>query len=214
MRSLPRSRWQHRLGLALAASTVVAVTACSSDIDSRPGDGGGQGMPAFSGPLASDFEKAWKETDSQFVQDVLADEEISEQEWAELETDLDQCLEKSGLELEELEPEGGISVLYQGVPQARGDAAIDVCKETSGLNQLGYIRNELLTNPRGLDPAEAIASCLVRAGVVESSYSAEDYAADMGDGGDDDFPLPFIVDEAAGVAAVEVCNRDPEHSYR
>lgn len=153
--------------------TILAVSACggpTAQTDSGAGD-----APAFSGPYAAEFEEYYTTTESDFVRSALADEVISDAEYAEMVDRFDRCLADQGIDFLGFEPNGS----YRAGPAPEGVdsyAAIAACSTESGHDTIGVIHDLMYANPDNEDTFELMAECLVRLGVKESGYTAEDYA--------------------------------------
>ncbi|TXK18986.1 hypothetical protein [Homoserinibacter sp. GY 40078] len=193
---------------AAVALVAVALAGCSSG-GFVPASGEGTAgatapMPEFAGPHAAEFIEAWQETDSDFVRAVLADEVISDQEWAEVTTRIDACFARNGVEFLGFEPEGGYGVGPSGHDGDEMQEIFAGCELESGEVPISRIRNSVLTNPEGLDFDELIVECLVDREVVPPGYTVDDFRRDE--------PSPESVpylDPVGGREAYRECYNDP-----
>lgn len=182
----------------------MALTACASG---PPSEGEpGIDAPRFSGPYAAELTQAWKESDSEFVRDVIADEKVSDQEWAELSTRMAECLAKAGLEFGGFDDHGTYTV---GPSRLTGDPltrVLDGCETSTGELWVHALRLSMSTNPENVPIDELMTDCLIRNGAVSPDYTKEQFAQD-----NPAQTIPFI---DGGSAVFWACNEDPLHSQK
>lgn len=191
--------------LMVTAATLIACSpsapppSVSSDAALDPTEK----TPAFTGPYAAEFAEAWRETDLDFVRDVIRDERITDQEWVEMSTRRESCFARYGMTFLGFEPEGGYAVNPGPVDGDRAQDLLAECEEESGERWLNYLQNSARINPDNVDLSELIAACLVRAGAVPPGYTADHYRRDSADG---EIPL---TDPVGGRQAHNECSSDP-----
>lgn len=159
--------------------------------------------PAFAGPYAAEFSEAWRGADLAFVRDVLYDESISDEEWAEVGTRMESCFAQYGMTFLGFEADGSYGVDPGEVDSDRTQELLAACEAQSGERWLSYLRDALRTNPENRDFFELVAACLVAAGAVAQGYEGEDYRVDIATG---DVPL---IDPVGGRETASRCNADP-----
>ncbi|GAB2985440.1 hypothetical protein [Frigoribacterium salinisoli] len=195
-----------------AACSVLLLTGCSSiddqDILTDDGRTSSSDAPLFSGPWAAEFTSAYQEAESDFVRAVLEDELITDQELSEMRDKFTECLSAYALTDVVFDDDGSFSL------NEPDDADFDTvndqvhgCSVESGELEIGALHSWIRRNPDNQDENTIMAACLVRKGVVEPSYSADQYAEDYAD---DDFPY---TDPTAGEEADLECNADPLGLY-
>ncbi len=197
--SVPCGRWVVA-GAVVATSLLFA--GCGAASPSSAAAGGD--MPAFSGPYAAELEQAWRESDSDFVRQVIADEVVSDQEWAELDTRMTECLARSGLEFGGFDDHGTYTV---GPSQLSGEAlsrVVDACEINSGEVWVHALRLAMNANPENRPIAEIMTECLVRNGALSPGYSPEWFDRDS-----ESMTFPFL---NGGSRIFWLCNDDPQYA--
>lgn len=148
-------------------------------------------------PYRARYQDALRSATSDFERAVLADGEVTRAEYEEAVGRYVSCMADSGIEVG-LHEQGGYYT-YSFAKTQDVFTTSDRCAEGSTLLVAGlYIAQ--LTNPGAEDYDELIVACLIRAGLVEASYSAAQLDTDARDG-----TLPFD-DTAPGFDA---CTADP-----
>jgi hypothetical protein len=193
--------------VALAA-VVMALVGCTQPAagPSTSPDGSfdaSEAPPAFSGPHASLYIEAWGDADSSFVRDVLRDETISDQEWAEVVSRLSACFSRNGVEFLGFESSGEYGVDAGSVAADRVQELFPMCERESGESPLGYLRNHILINPDGRDLDELILECMTREGAVAPDYTIDSFRRDY-----EHLTFPYI-DMVDGEKTFWACNSDP-----
>lgn len=135
-------------------------------------------IPDFTGPHKELITELWKNTDSDFAHKILADETISDSEWAETVKSFEQCIVDSGMLVNYVKDNGALSVTFNGVPQHKSGALITACREKSAFNPISVLRAALIRNPSNLDENELMTACLIRAKAVDPDYTKEEYIRD------------------------------------
>ena len=190
------SFWRSVVTVVLGAAATTLV-GCGAEPHTAPA------APAFTGPYASDFTQAWDESDSDFVREVLRDERISDQEWAEVGTRITDCFSRNGVTFLGFEDDGSYSIDPGSVDASRANELLAECEGDSGEDWIGYLRNQSLRNPENLDLDQLTADCLVDRRAVAPDYTVEDYRRDVESQG-----FPYL-DPVAGPEIFAGCNRDP-----
>ena len=198
--------------LAAVACSVLLLTGCSSiddqDVLTDDGRTHSSEAPPFSGPWAAEFTSEYQEAESDFVRAVLEDEVITDQELSEMRDRFAECLSAYAITDVVLDDDGSVSLTYpDGADSDTVNDQVLGCSKESGELQIGALHSWIRRNPDNQDENTIMAACLVRKGVVDSSYGADEYAEDYAD---DDFPY---TDPTAGETALLDCNADPLGLY-
>ena len=165
--------------IGAVAIVGVAASACGT---SSPGDASSYAytgpVPSFEGPYAAEFEEYYRSTESDFARRVLADGQITDAEYAEMEERFRSCLAEDGITFGGFRPDGGYTT---SLAPNGGDtyAMIQVCSKSSGEDTVGALYSIMRTNPENLDGATIMAECLVKKGVVPPGYDANAYSQHM-----------------------------------
>lgn len=139
-------------------------------------------VPEFETPWEAEFTEAYLGSTSDLQREILEDGQITEDEADELRSALQTCLAEQGFTDVTFygagafaeQPPAGMSnedhyAIVSACHQAAwGDEAADVY----------YLYYRVERNPDHEDETDIMAACLVRAGLVETGYSGEDYADD------------------------------------
>lgn len=128
---------------------------------------------------ASEFEELRSSTDSDFLLQVLADDAISEAEVTEARSRFVDCISESGRLTATGLDDGGYEYTGSAIDSGDYQPIIDACNEKTSADTITMYALRLRENPENIDPNALIALCLVKKGVVEPSYGAEQYVADM-----------------------------------
>lgn len=180
--------------MATAAAVAVAMTmfnsGCSGPEESRPG--GDQ----FTGPWAQELRTAYETSQSELEKQVLEDGRITDAENSELLKAYQQCVTDLGFELTWEGDEGGFSI--PGEEQPSEEALAKCTDATEGDAAMLY--REMRRNPENINESEIMAACLVRIGLVDASYTAQDYESDFNSN-----PSPALFDDQK----FNDCNADP-----
>lgn len=162
---------------APVASPTVATGNSGNPVETLPPDAT---VPAFSGPYAARFESAYRQSTSQSQRDVLEDGAVTEQEMSALRDDVVACLTDAGVDTAGFD---GATIFF-GDPTMADDALIELagdCQER-GFGQVDILFGSIGTDPENVGEAAQVVPCLQRAGLVPSTYSADDYERDMASG--------------------------------
>lgn len=163
-------------------------------------------MPAFSGPYSSELAEAWKKSDSTWVREVLADGQISDQEYQELGVRLTECYAESGIKFTGFTDDGlGYSLGPSQMSSTEKDKVGEACDESTGQRWIQVLRVSMATNPDNTPVEEAMTQCLIRNGAVAADYTKEQYLKDAPDG-----TFPYLT--PSGSEVFRACNSDPSYS--
>lgn len=188
----------------LVALAMVLLAGCSGPAGSAPERVLASGpVPEFSGPYAEEFAYTYRNSTSDFVRHALADEVVTDAEYAEMTSRLRSCLADQGITLRSIAPGEGMQT---SVAPNGGDthAIVDACSTESGEDAIGLLRDFLTVNPENHDVATITAECLVRSGTVPADYTGEDLTADNAGRFSDPASL-----EPALRTALSSCTYDP-----
>jgi len=182
-----RDRWTFSAAIALLVACIAS--ACSHASGEADASG-------FSGPWAADFARYTQITDSEFAHRAFADSQISDSELQEGDALIAQCYR-----------DAHATVTYDAygfetVQVLEGDEdPVDVmgrCALADG--GVSALYHQIERNPGNDDDATIIAACMVSSGLVDASFTAQDYRAALDSGAVSWNPL----DERS-----ERCAKDP-----
>lgn len=187
--------------ILLALPALVACGASGAGGSSEPV--GADKAPRFIGPYAAEFAAFYGDARSEFARSVLADEQITDAEYAEMEEKFRKCLESEGITFDGFAPDGSYST--SSAPDG-GDTyeIVTACSKASGADEIGALHDIMRLNPQNLDFPTLMSECLVGSGAVPAGYSAEDWLADAEGRFVDIATLPPAVR-----TALETCSADP-----
>ncbi|KQT96277.1 hypothetical protein [Sanguibacter sp. Leaf3] len=191
----------------LACALLVTATACDSSDGATSGQSAqtAQELPTFSGPWAGEFTEAFTGASAEFVRTILSDGLITDQELSETRDRFSGCLTAFGITEITFDANGAFSFTApDDAEQGSVEDHVSTCSAESGEDTVGALHSWVRRNPENLDEATILAACLVREGVVDPSFSAEDYT-----NADGDLPLLESVSAGLGQAAFMLCNNDP-----
>ncbi len=195
-----------------AAAAIIAVAACGcSSVAPQARDSATsdtmQQVPEFSGPWAEMFADTYRRATTDQQRAVLRDGEVTEAEHLELSQAFAECLSGFGYII--TFGEGGrfaLDVQSQTVPDERVQSVVHECT-SSTVGDVDALYEEVRRNPGNLDERDIMAACLVREGVVDSRFTADEYARWFNS--EDGERVPFTVDASVGEATFSECNLDP-----
>ncbi|GAA2049669.1 hypothetical protein [Leifsonia soli] len=182
---------------AAATIVVAALGGCASA--GHPSSGASspafQGpVPSFTGPWASEFEQAYRSTNSDAVHEILAKGSITDRDYAEVSAEYERCMANKGFPTRVTGP-GGEAEIDGGEDSLKADEA---CNGDFAI--IASLRGSILRNPQNLDENEIVVACLVANGVVPQSYTAKEYESNL-----ESQTFPFSIDDAEFTR----CARDP-----
>jgi uncharacterized protein (DUF885 family) len=194
----------------MVAALCVATTAgCSSTTDAGDLDEVEThiDVPEFTGPWAADFADAYRRAQSSVHRAMLADGEISDLEYAAVRDEFSRCLADVGYAVT-WHDRGGYSlqVTSDGVDPDHVNEIVADCSRST-LGDVDFLYQQMARNPQNLDEFVIVADCLVHEGVVDPSFTAEDYQEWFDSTTDVD--LPYTVSASEGQGAFSQCTSDP-----
>ena len=176
---MARCKAPRRFAAAALAACSPLLVACgtSQSAGSSAAEGAGAEVPLFDGPYAAEFAAFYADAASEFARQAIADEEIADAEYAEMEEKFRTCLDGEGVTFSGFEPDGSYEASH--LPDG-GDPyeVVKVCERESGADTVGALHDIMASNPANLDVPTIMAECLVGKGVVPAAYSADDYVTD------------------------------------
>jgi len=131
---------------------------------------GGAEAESGSNPYESEFKQSLSVVSTDFERQILEDHVISDAEYAEARTRLQQCVEGQGFELE-LTPDGTVLTATDET-QAAAEAAFEECEMTTVIN-IEALYWAVRTNPHKEDKDELSARCLREAGLVGPEFDGQ-----------------------------------------
>lgn len=196
--------------LPIVCLVVALVAGCGSSggksathTDAQTDSAEAGSAPEFTGPYASEFKDAWVQSKSDFVRSVIADQKISDQEWAATVQRLSACLKTKGLTFKGYQVDGSYSVDNGQLSPDEANAALLPCELQSGEHWVGFLRNQLVENPNNTPVGEIMAACLMRLKVVGPGYTKDDYMRDAPTGS-----FPYL-NRKTGEQDFWRCNANP-----
>lgn len=159
--------------------------------------------PDFSGPYAAEFAEAWDESANEFVRSVIADQEISDAEWAELGSRMTSCLAQWGIEFRGFGERGDYTTSPGPLGDDETERVLETCERETGEQWLHLLHLSLRTNPENIASEILITDCMVRNGIVARGYTKDDYLRDVGT-----MSFPYTA-SGAGQEGFVRCNDDP-----
>lgn len=174
--------------IALRAScclvgAITALAGCSQDVPQSP--------------YAARYEEALRSATSDFEKKVLADGEVTRAEYDEANALYVRCMGDSGITVKLLE-QGGYTV-YSRQKTPGGDEIDTRCSEGT-ISLVAGLYVDQLTNPSDEDIDTLTVACLVRAGLVDETYTPERFA-------DEAHSKAFTFDSSA--PAFDACMSNP-----
>lgn len=207
----------HRTVIGAAMLLCLVVSGCSSNSDGNTAssdkkqtsadidtNAASNTVPDFSGIYAAQLAKVYQSTDSDFVKQVILDGKVSDEELAEMRQRFTSCLGAFNIQDVEFAPDGALSVEGpQGVDEEFVPEKVHQCSTESGEADISYLHSMMRRNPDGLDENTIMAACLVRKGVVDSSYNADAYSRDLVNN------TGPVADNSPDLPVFQECNADP-----
>ncbi len=154
---------------------LVAGTGCSVE---GSGQGSSGPRPTFTGPYAAEFEKYYGLATTDFEREVIATGEISDAAYAEMEERFSSCLADHGIEFSGFEENGAYETSSAPGGADATVALVNECAESSGANTIGLLHDIMFRDPENVGAPAMMAECLLRTGIVEDGYTAEDFTRD------------------------------------
>lgn len=189
---------------SLVVSSVLA--GCTSTAEPRVEKTASGDSPGFTGPYATDFERAYRNAETDRVRRILSDGVITPEEFTETRANIESCLKDNDYYIE-WDERGGFEVgAIAGKHSADGDGFHEkmdpILRACEGANdgEITFLYQETTRNPKNVDERPAIVKCLIDNKLVPKGYTVRDYKRD-----DDNSTLPFPDFEKTAVA----CRDDP-----
>jgi hypothetical protein len=187
VKSINRARGAFRASFLTSSGLALALVAGCGSLGGKSATHTGvqtdsaqtESVPEFTGPYASQFKDAWTQSKSDFVRSVIADQKISDQEWAETVQRLASCLKAKGLTFKGYQADGSYSVDNGQLSPDEANAGLLPCELQSGEHWIGLLRDQLSENPNNTPVGEIMAACLIRLKVVARGYTSDDYMRDV-----------------------------------
>lgn len=200
-----RRRGTHVAGAAAAVAMLLLTGCAGTTAETKMPSVAPEATnsPDFSGPFAAEYAQAWAESGSDFVRLVIGDEQISEQEWAEVEGRMATCFAGEGATFEGHTSDGGYAAQKNSLSSDRLNEVMGECEKSSGEAWLGYLWFSAQKNPQNRPAEEIITECMIRTGVVASDYTAEDFVRD-----NPTMSFPYL-GSGKGQKGFLACNADP-----
>jgi len=151
-------------------------------------------IPNFTGPWAADFNLAYRTTQSTLAHQILAKGSITAADYTTISTAFESCMKAHGFNATVDGPGGQMTVTKVHDSSAM-NRALNVCGH--GFNQVASLYGQISRNPQHLNENEIMAACLVRSKLVPSSYTADDYAAELVRQ-----KFPFNIDSGSALACI------------
>lgn len=167
-----------RASLQAVTAIVVLATAlsgCAAQEAEQPESA--KDTPSFSGPWASVFAHEYEATTSDFARQVLADGKITEAERAAVIERFSDCLTQNGLTLKEYRVDGSfqIDINDRAEEDDPSKAKMPGCRDTSGINTIDLLYQDMRKNPENRNKSEIMVECLLKAEAVSEGYTVADF---------------------------------------
>lgn len=127
--------------------------------------------PEFEGPWAAEFESAYADATTDFQREVLADGQITRDEYAEATDRYVQCMDDRGFDVEISDNDGLNGYAFREEPGI--EAASDECFVE--LIPIEALYGSTFGNPDNRPPSELYAECFVRHGFAEPGFTGADW---------------------------------------
>lgn len=178
---------------AVAALLALALTGCAATAESISTDS------AHTVGWADEFDKMKSEDLTNLEQQILADGVISSEELTAAESAFVTCAKLIGFTVSDFDTSGGYEI--DGPFTENGPPELTRCE--SAFNRTSGMYWMMKRNPEGIDEAELMVACLIRAGVVQQNFTRSDYLSQLG-------TPPLTI----GSAAFSSCNANPTTAFR
>ena len=198
--------------LPTAAACILALllSGCSENpLNNEPSsspaetDGFHGEVPEFTGPWASSFTSMYEIAGSNFERQVLKDEQVTDQEYAEAIDRFTECLTAFGHTDIVFDEAGGFGMQSpDGLSGEESADQVEQCSNESGEAGVNAMYHWVRRNPENLDEHTIMAACLVRKQAVDPSYSASDFGQD-----DQTENFPYL--DGHGRTDLIECQTDP-----
>lgn len=154
---------------------VATLSGCAAQESEQPGNV--KGEPSFSGPWATVLAQEYESTTSDYGRQALEDGKISEAERAAAIERFRNCLTQNGLTLIEFRDDGSFEIDINDKTEEDdpSKAKMPICRETSGLDTIDSLFQEMRRNPENRNISEIMVECLLNAKAVPESYTLADF---------------------------------------
>jgi hypothetical protein len=193
-----------------ATSILVVAAACALCAC------GGQARTSVqSGPgWDAEFEQARAEYQgNDFVLKILEDNTITEEEMRAVEDANIQCLEDHGVVGAHYDEDGSLTIPSRSTEPNEYAAETRECAGISGEPFVQATYHAMKVNPTNARWADLYAACLVRKGVVDPSFSGDDWERAGQNAAESNRPIEEVIEytstEDAFVLAMRECSEDP-----
>ncbi|WP_055426638.1 hypothetical protein [Bifidobacterium aesculapii] len=170
---------------ALAASVCAVSVGCGRAPDGGGGAGtaGAGGEPAFSGPYAAEFRKAYEEAPTDLARNILKDGRITEAEIQEVYDDYNTCLEPYGLQATWSAEQGEAMGRYRGSMSDDEELKVmDECHAKTGAGDISSLYAATNANPDNVDQAameRSVYQCYAKHGLLPRPIGEDEYMSTM-----------------------------------
>lgn len=160
----------------------------------------------------SEVEAFLESNENELLQNVLADGWVEDAELIEVGAHFKQCLADAGYSDVTLYRDGGSSIGFSDGQEKDTSVVSERCDEESGFSYAGMFYSAMRRNPLNEDESELAVQCLKENGVVEKSFTADDYnQVTMAENPDEEFlskpefqrcmadPLGLLADQPAEI---------------
>ena len=199
-------------GAARRASGALALLALACALCAC----GGQARNAVqSGPgWDAEFEQARADYQgNDFVLKILEDNTITEEEMRAVEDANIRCLEDHGVVGAHYDEDGSLTIPSRSTEPNEYEAETRECAGISGEPFVQATYHAMKVNPTHARWADLFAPCLVRKGVVDPSFSGDDWERARQNAAESNRPIEEVIEhtntEDALVLAMRECSEDP-----
>ncbi|KAB8294446.1 hypothetical protein DSM100685_0574 [Bifidobacterium avesanii] len=212
------------MGILAMLMPLVSLTACGSGAGASSADGSGRASAALPKDVSysreadvaqyrADLDALAKRTGNDFLSAIIADNTITADEMNEAKRRMQQCYSDLGYKAVQTDDSGGIVVVRADGGDVRNDgnaltAADKRCQTDSGYAMLTGIYFNAVRNPDRLDLVPYTVRCLIDHGIVDPSYTVQDYQRDSQNRNG---PYKVQDEDPEGTQGRQVtqCGRDP-----
>jgi hypothetical protein len=152
------------LSIALAALVATGTLGCEQASPKPTGAG-----------YASEFEEARRLTTSQYLLDVLADDQITEAEITEARSRFVSCLADAGIWASFVRDDYGEATLIMSDKLTSAQQAAESSCDHQWLGPIASLYHRISVNPYNVDWDELVAACLVQKGLAPKGFTGAQY---------------------------------------
>ncbi|MDO5535698.1 MAG: hypothetical protein Q4F65_13745 [Propionibacteriaceae bacterium] len=142
----------------------------------------GAPVPTFTGPYASQFDQAYRSSQSDLQRTVLADGRITDAELVAMQDEYRKCMVGAGIL--QVNFDVGGSMLVKPPDDWAEDQVHDVvfgCAPTTLNSDLELLYDRMRRSPTTPDTVAVTVECLTRTGLAPAGYTREDWERDSPD---------------------------------